>query len=212
MQLNSVEFLKSSVDIDECPQANLPEYAFIGRSNVGKSSLINMITGKKAIAKVSSRPGKTQTVNHFLVNKNWYLADLPGYGYAKVSKSSRKEFGSIINNYLKKRPNLVTLFILVDSRHEPMNIDIEFINKMGQAQIPFVILFTKIDKISGSELNKNTMKYRKKLEAYWDTFPKFIHTSATSNVGKEQILDYMMRLNKDLFDVIKENYNKSIKK
>jgi len=156
MKIKSADFVISNTDIDKCPKERIPEYAFIGRSNVGKSSLINMLTGRKSHAKTSGKPGKTQLINHFKINDNWFLVDLPGYGYAKVSKKNRSIFAKFIYKYLEKRENLICTFVLVDSRHEPQKIDMLFMEWLGQNQIPFVIIFTKMDKLSSSQLNKNS--------------------------------------------------------
>ena len=160
MKIKSADFVISNTDIDKCPKERIPEYAFIGRSNVGKSSLINMLTGRKSLAKTSGKPGKTQLINHFKINDNWFLVDLPGYGYAKVSKKNRSIFAKFIYEYLEKRENLICTFVLVDSRHEPQKIDMLFMEWLGQNQIPFVIIFTKMDKLSSSQLNKNITKYK----------------------------------------------------
>ena len=159
MKINRAEFVISNTDIKKCPEGKIPEYAFIGRSNVGKSSLINMITDRKALAKTSGKPGKTQLINHFIINDDWYLVDLPGYGYARVSKKDRSNFAKFIYDYLEKRPNLVCTFVLIDSRLEPQNLDLKFMNWLGEKQLPFVIVFTKIDKLSSNQLNKNLSKY-----------------------------------------------------
>jgi len=158
MQIKSADFIISNTDYTLCPKADMPEYAFIGRSNVGKSSLINLITNKKQLAKISGKPGKTQLINHFLINKEWYLVDLPGYGYATVSKTQKQEFQKIIFSYLENRENLMCLFVLLDCRHKPQKIDLEFMKWLGEKQIPFLMIFTKIDKLGKTELKK---KYRK---------------------------------------------------
>ena len=165
MQIKQAEFIISSTDINKCPAAEKPEYAFIGRSNVGKSSLINMLTNRKGLAKISGKPGKTQLINHFLINTNWYLVDLPGYGYASVSKGKRIEFAKFINQYLRKRENLMCLFVLLDSRHKPQKIDMEFMQWLGENNIPFVMCFTKQDKLSKLESAKNLAHYKKRNEA-----------------------------------------------
>lgn len=195
MQVKSAEFIKSSAETSQCPEPSLPEYAFIGRSNVGKSTLINMLTDRKGLAKTSGTPGKTQLINHFLIDNNWYLVDLPGFGYAKVSKKLRKEFNKIITNYLTNRQNLVCVFMLIDSRHEPLKNDLEFITWLGENEIPFVLTFTKTDKLSGSELNKNMMTYKSKLQQEWESLPKIITTSSTSKIGKEEILNFIEETN-----------------
>jgi len=185
----------ASPTFQKCPRTTLPEYAFIGRSNVGKSSLINMITGLKALAKVSQTPGKTQLINHFLINDSWYLVDLPGYGYAKVSKSSRKAFSEIITNYILKRDNLHCLFVLVDSRLEPQENDITFINWLGQNHIPFALIFTKTDKINSATLQNNMAIYKKEMLNYWEELPKIFSCSAVTRTGREDILSYIEEIN-----------------
>ncbi|MGM5630504.1 ribosome biogenesis GTP-binding protein YihA/YsxC [Apibacter raozihei] len=198
MNILSAEFVKSSKYLDDCPEDNKPEYAFIGRSNVGKSSLINMLTSRKGLAKTSSTPGKTQLINHFIINNNWYLTDLPGYGYAKVSKSDRASFSKMIENYILGRKNLVNLFILVDGRHSPMQIDLDFINWLGEEGIPFTIVFTKIDKINQREFSYNFKKYSQELRKNWDELPEMFKTSSEKKIGKEEILSYIEDTNKML--------------
>ncbi|CAI9428870.1 ribosome biogenesis GTP-binding protein YihA/YsxC [Candidatus Ornithobacterium hominis] len=188
MKITSAKFLESNSQVEKCPPPNLPEYAFIGRSNVGKSSLINMIADNKKLAKTSGTPGKTQLINHFLINEAWYLVDLPGYGYAKVSKSKRKDFDKMITNYLEKRKNLVNVYLLIDSRHEPLKIDLEFMEYLGENMIPFNVVMTKIDKLSSAKYAKNLLTYQKKLLTNWEQLPQFIKTSATAKVGKDEIL------------------------
>jgi GTP-binding protein len=196
MHIKTAEFIMSNTDINKCPEHNKPEYAFIGRSNVGKSSLINMLTEKKSLAKTSSTPGKTQLINHFLINDNWYLVDLPGYGFAKVSKNDRKKFEKFIWNYITKRKQLTNLFVLIDSRHEPMKIDLDFIRKLGEKQIPFSIVFTKTDKLSSSKLSKNLLAYKKSLLVDWEELPKIFTTSATAKTGRLELLSYIEEINK----------------
>lgn len=198
MQVKSAEFVKSSAETSQCPESSLPEYAFIGRSNVGKSSLINMLTDRKGLAKISGTPGKTQLINHFIINDNWYLVDLPGYGYAKVSKKLRKEFNKIITDYLINRQNLVCVFMLIDSRHEPLKNDLEFITWLGENEVPFVLTFTKTDKLTSSELNKNLKSYKSKLLQEWESLPKIISTSSTTKIGKEEILNFIEETNASL--------------
>ena len=196
IKLNSV-FVKSSSKIAECPEPNLPEYAFIGRSNVGKSSLINMLTARKELAKISGRPGKTQLINHFLINEQWYLTDLPGYGYAKTSKVNRAAWGKMIEQYLKKRENLVATFLLIDGRHPPMKIDLEFIQWLADNQIAFFILFTKTDKISKKINNDNFLLYQNALVKDWEELPQMLSTSSKTGKGREEIISLIEHINKD---------------
>ncbi len=188
MIIKSAKFVCSSSRIGQCPKGDIPEFAFIGRSNVGKSSLINMLCGVKGLAKVSSTPGKTQLINHFIVDGSWYLVDLPGYGYAKVSKNVRKGFSKLITDYTVKHENLCFLFILVDSRHEPQRIDLEFIDAMGDAGVPFAIVFTKSDKLSSAELERNISAYKDTLSRTWAELPLFFTTSSEKRVGRDDIL------------------------
>ena len=194
--MQSSKFLISNTEWTKCPKPNKPEYAFIGRSNVGKSSLINMITDRKSLAKISGTPGKTQLINHFLINENHYFADLPGYGYAKVSKKKRQIFQDFTLKYLKNRSNLMSLFILLDSRIEAQAIDLEFMEFCGINKIPFVMCFTKIDKLNSSILNKNMLNYKKKMLQSWDNIPQVFLTSSVSSHGKENILNYIEQTNK----------------
>jgi GTP-binding protein len=196
MIIRSANFVISSVSISKLPESNLPEYAFIGRSNVGKSSLINMICNNNKLAKTSSTPGKTQTINHFIINENWYLVDLPGYGYAKVSKKQRKLWESFSEKYLLKRENLMNLFVLIDSRLDPQKVDIEFMNWLGKKAIPFSIILTKIDKISKNEVVSNLEKLKKTLLETWEELPQIILSSAKKKTGKDEILDYIEFYNK----------------
>lgn len=195
MVIKTTEFVKSSGKWQECPEPNLPEYAFIGRSNVGKSSLINAMMNHKDLAKTSQTPGKTQLINHFLINENWYLTDLPGYGYARVSKSMRKDFEKINTNYILNRPNLVNLFVLVDSRHTPQQIDIEFIEWCGESDIPFSIVFTKADKLKPNTVNSNVEVYRNELLKTWEELPDMYVTSAEKKIGGDEILDFITKTN-----------------
>lgn len=188
MTINSAEFVKSSAFVAECPAADLPEFAFIGRSNVGKSSLLNMLLGKKDLAKTSSQPGKTQLINHFLVNGNWYLVDLPGYGYAKTSIDNRKKWRRMIENYLLKRQNLISVFVLVDSRIEPQKIDIEFINFLGEQSVPLTIVFTKTDKQSGKKTQETLAAYKATLSEYWEELPDILLSSSLNKLGREDVL------------------------
>ena len=203
MKIKSANFVISNTDIDKCPKELIPEYAFIGRSNVGKSSLINMITGRKSLAKTSGKPGKTQLINHFKINDNWFLVDLPGYGYAKVSKKNRSIFAKFIYEYLEKRENLICTFVLVDSRHEPQKIDMLFMEWLGQNQIPFVIIFTKMDKLSSSQLNKNITKYKTEMLKTWEDIPQTFRSSAESGLGKSEILKFIEHTNTSVKDLFK---------
>ncbi len=196
MKINTVQFIKSSSKIDQCPDSNLPEYAFVGRSNVGKSSLINFLTGRKRIALTSGNPGKTRLINHFLVNNGWYLVDLPGYGYAKLSKKERIKFNKMIKDYLLIRKSMVCLFLLLDIRHNPVNADIEFINWLGENLIPFSIVFTKADKIDKEQRDKNVSDYKDFLLKSWESLPQIFVTSSTKNLGNKEILDYIEDTNK----------------
>jgi len=200
MDIKKAEFIASNTDINKLPQEPLPEYAFIGRSNVGKSSLINMLTGRKNLAKTSSTPGKTQVINHFKINDNWFLVDLPGYGYAKTSKSKRKDFQKMIRDYLKNRKNLVNVFVLVDSRLEPQKIDLEFMEWLGKNRIPFSIVFTKLDKLSSNQIAKNIRKYNRKMLEKWESMPKTFKTSSVTGTGRKEMLDYIDKLNEMLRD------------
>ncbi|MBI1837123.1 MAG: YihA family ribosome biogenesis GTP-binding protein [Flavobacteriia bacterium] len=195
MLIKEAVFVVSNTDHKLSPSDGRPEYAFIGRSNVGKSSLINMLTGNKKLAKTSGTPGKTQLINHFLINQDWYLVDLPGYGYAKTSKKMRAEFEVFISEYLMHRETLMNVFVLLDSRLEPQKIDIEFMNWCGEKQIPFCMIFTKIDKISSSVLAKNLAKYKKEMIKYWDEIPPLFTTSSESGFGKEKVLNYIESIN-----------------
>ncbi len=194
MDINSAEFLISNTTFKKCPQDQKAEFAFIGRSNVGKSSLINMITGKKKLAKTSSTPGKTQLINHFIVNDEWYLVDLPGYGYAKASKKSRKVWEHFISEYLLHREFLLTTFVLIDSRLETQDIDLEFMNWCGSKVIPFSIIFTKTDKLSSSALQKKLSFYKKEMLKYWEELPPVFISSSQSKLGRESILNYLQEI------------------
>ncbi len=198
MEIKQAEYLKSSEKPSQCPKPDRPEYAFIGRSNVGKSSLINMLCNKNSLSKTSSTPGKTQLINHFTINnKEWYLVDLPGYGYAKVSKTQRKQFQLIIEGYLKHRTNLMCLFILIDIRHKPQKVDLEFMYQMGEFGIPFVIVFTKLDKLKPQEVEENIENYKKELLEDWEELPTIFSSSAVKKEGKEEILKFIEDVNKD---------------
>jgi len=194
----SAEFLQSNTSYDKCPEPNMHEYAFVGRSNVGKSSLINMLLERKQIAKTSQTPGKTQLINHFLINGKWYLVDLPGYGFAKISKSKRGEFSRIIKDYTEFRNNLVCLFVLIDSRHKPQNNDLNFLEWLGEKEIPFAIVFTKTDKLAKSVKEKNIEEYKKELLTDWETLPEMFITSSETGLGREEILNYIEKLNKEV--------------
>lgn len=196
MRIKQAEFVISNTDIKKCPKADMPEYAFIGRSNVGKSSLINMLTERKSLAKVSGKPGKTQLINHFLINKLWYLVDLPGYGYASVSKTQRHEFSQFIKEYLLKRESLMCLFVLLDSRLKPQAIDLDFMQWLGENGIPFVICFTKQDKLSKKESAENLNHYKKELLKNWEELPQIFLSSATKKSGQEEILNFIGETNK----------------
>lgn len=195
MKIKEAVFVISNSEFSKCPKDGKAEYAFIGRSNVGKSSLINMLTDNKKLAKTSGRPGKTQLINHFLINDDWYIVDLPGYGYAKASKTSRREWEKFIVDYLTKSEQLLNVFVLLDSRLEPQKIDIEFMNWCGEKEIPFSMVFTKIDKLSSSVLQKNLAKYKKEMLKSWDALPPVFATSSSSAFGKERILNYIGEIN-----------------
>ncbi|WP_199415040.1 ribosome biogenesis GTP-binding protein YihA/YsxC [Chitinophaga silvisoli] len=195
MIIKSAEYLISSPEWEKCPTPNLPEYAFIGRSNVGKSSLINMLANNEKLAKTSGTPGKTQLINHFLVNKDWYLVDLPGYGFAKVSQSQRRSWEKMIENYLRKRPNLVNVFVLIDSRHTPQKLDIDFVNQLGEWQIPFNLVFTKADKSTQAETSKNVKAFLNKLRENWEFLPANFVTSTVKKMGRDKILEFIDEMN-----------------
>lgn len=198
MIIKSAEFLISNVDYKKCPEDGKPEYAFIGRSNVGKSSLINMLTNKKGLAMTSSKPGKTQLINHFVINEDWYLVDLPGYGYAQRGKAGREQIRKIIESYILKREELTSLFLLLDSRHEPQKIDLEFMNWLGEEGVPFAIIFTKTDKLSKGKLKENTDAYLEKLHETWEELPPVFYTSSEHRLGREEVLGYIDEINKSL--------------
>lgn len=199
MKIKTAEFIISNTDVEKCPKERLPEYAFIGRSNVGKSSLINMLTGNQKLAKISGKPGKTQLINHFKINDNWFLVDLPGYGYAQVSKKKRAGFQEFIKNYFLQREQLTCTFVLVDSRHAPQKIDLEFMEFLGESGVPFAIIFTKADKLKLSELNKNIKKYKQTLlQTVWEEMPPYFVTSSTDSRGKEETLHFIDDVNQQL--------------
>jgi GTP-binding protein len=191
VKIKSANFLISNSDYKKCPSGDTPEFAFIGRSNVGKSSLINKLVERKSLAKISGKPGKTQLINHFEINEQWYLVDLPGYGWAKVSKSSRSQFAKIITGYLLNRQNLINTFVLVDSRLEPQKIDLEFINWMGENSLPFIIVFTKCDKLSKQKVHQSVARFKKALLQSWEELPLMITSSSTTGLGRDELLEYI---------------------
>ncbi len=195
MPVKQAEFLVSNSDPAKCPKPDRPEYAFIGRSNVGKSSLINMLTGRSSLAKISGKPGKTQLINHFIIDSEWYLVDLPGYGYAQVSKTEREKFAALIDGYLTSRPNLLCIFVLVDSRIEPQKIDLDFMENLGDRGLPFVIVFTKTEKLGPTKLQTTLDNYRAKLLETWEEVPQIFITSAITSAGREDILSFIRPLN-----------------
>ncbi len=195
MQIKSASFIISNIDYKLCPKEDKAEYAFIGRSNVGKSSLINLITEKKQLAKISKKPGKTQLINHFLINEEWYLVDLPGYGYANVSKKQKKEFIRIIYSYLENRKNLMCLFVLIDCRHKAQKIDLEFMQWLGEKEIPFVIIFTKSDKLTKNVLNQNIDDYKEEMLKDWEEIPPLFCSSTLKKEGKKEILHFIEQTN-----------------
>ncbi len=195
MKITSAEFVISNTDVNKCPKTGFPEYAFIGRSNVGKSSLINMLTGNKKLAMTSSTPGKTLLINHFLINKQWYLVDLPGYGYANRSKKGVADIQRVIGSYLENRMEMTCLFVLIDSRLEPQAIDMNFMNWLGENQVPFVIVFTKADKQSKSRTENNIRGYIEKLKEQWEELPPYFITSSLTGVGKDDVLSYIESIN-----------------
>lgn len=198
MEIKSATFVMSNSDVRKCPEGSLPEYAFIGRSNVGKSSLINMLVRRKQLANTSQKPGKTLLINHFLINETWHLVDLPGYGYAQRSKAQRHELQRIIDNYIFKREQLVNLFILIDIRHEPQEIDLAFINRMGGAGIPFALVFTKGDKLSRSKAIEMVEAYKQRLLEDWEELPPLFITSSTKGDGRDELLGYIQSINSEL--------------
>lgn len=198
MEIKSAEFVISNTSFDRCPVHNKPEYAFIGRSNVGKSSLINMLTGRKGLAMTSSMPGKTLLINHFLINDDWYLVDLPGYGFAKRGQKQREQLKQLIDNYILYRPQLTSLFVLVDSRHEPQKIDLEFITWLGENGIPFSIVFTKADKSASGQLNINIKRYLETLTEQWEELPPHFITSSINRSGRDEILNYIQQINRSV--------------
>lgn len=198
MIIKDARFVISNTDYRKCPQDYRPEYAFIGRSNVGKSSLINMLTNRKGLAMTSSKPGKTQLINHFIINDEWYLVDLPGYGYAQRGKEGREQIRKIIDSYILNREQLTALFLLIDSRHEPQQIDLDFIQWLGENGIPFSIVFTKVDKLSKGRVKDNTNQYLEKLKETWDELPPVFYTSSEHRIGGDDILNYIDQINKGI--------------
>ncbi|KGN77608.1 GTP-binding protein [Porphyromonas gulae] len=198
MEIKKAAFVISNTDVRKCPDTKLPEYAFIGRSNVGKSSLINMLTGQKGLAMTSQKPGKTQLINHFIIDDSWYLVDLPGYGYARLGASNRESLRRIIETYILCREQLSSLFVLIDCRHEPQKIDLEFLQWLGENGIPFSIVFTKADKLSFSRLKENTEAYKQKLLETWEELPPVFITSSEKKTGREELLDYIDSINQEL--------------
>ena len=200
MKIKSASFVMSNSNVRTCPSDPIPEYAFIGRSNVGKSSLINMLMQKKSLAKTSGRPGKTQLINHFRINDNWFLVDLPGYGYARVSKRDKKTFQKYITDYFKERVQLVCAFVLIDIRHEPQKVDLEFLEWMGENQIPFALIFTKADKLKPQVIQKQADKYiNALLEGIWEDAPQYFITSSSNNLGREEVLEFIGGINDEFF-------------
>lgn len=198
MDITEAKFVISNTQVSKCPDGNLPEYAFIGRSNVGKSSLINMLTKQKKLAMTSSTPGKTLLINHFLINKSWYLVDLPGYGYAQRGKKVQAQIRKIIEDYILEREQMTCLFVLIDSRHEPQQIDLEFIEWLGENGIPFALVFTKADKLSGGKLQGNVNDYKQKLLEQWEELPPCFVTSSEKKMGRKELLDYIGGINESL--------------
>lgn len=197
MTVKDAKFIKSSYKLEDLPKPVYPEFAFIGRSNVGKSSLINMLTNRKNLAKTSVKPGKTRAINHFLIDNKWYLVDLPGYGYAKVSKQERNRWKKLMFDYFLNRPNLLNVFVLIDSRLEPQQIDIDFINQLGFKQIPFSIVFTKTDKLSRNKVISNIAKFKRELLKTWEELPPMFLTSAVTRQGRDELLDFIENLSQD---------------
>jgi len=200
MEIKSAKYLISNVDVAACPKPDKPEYAFIGRSNVGKSSLINMLTNQSKLAKVSGNPGKTQTINHFLINHDWYLVDLPGYGYAKVSQNQRAAFSKMIAAYMQHRENLVTVFVLIDSRLKPQAIDLDFLSQLGEWGVPFNVVFTKADKNTQSETAKNARNFINKMKEDWEYIPRSFVTSSVKYLGRKDMLTYIDELNQEYYN------------
>ena len=204
MKIKSAEFVMSNQDVAKCPKDVIPEYAFIGRSNVGKSSLINMLTNRKSLAKTSGRPGKTQLINHFVINKNWFLVDLPGYGYARVSKTAKKTFQKFITNYFEKRKQLVSAFVLVDIRHKPQPIDLEFMQWLGEHGIPFSIIFTKVDKLKPNAIDRHIEDYKTVMLNTWEEMPNYFVTSSSKKVGQDALLSYIASINDEFANEVQQ--------
>jgi GTP-binding protein len=200
MEIHTATYLISSPKVENCPKPDMPEYAFIGRSNVGKSSLINMLTGQSKLAKTSNTPGKTQLINHFLINKSFYIVDLPGYGFAKVSQNTRATWEKMISNYLQQRPNLVTVFVLIDSRHEPQKLDLAFLRKLGEWGVPFNVIFTKADKSTQRDAARNAKMFIEAMKKEWEFIPRSFITSAVKFLGRKDILAYIGELNVDFVE------------
>ncbi len=198
MDIKFAEFVISNSQVGKCPDHKLPEYAFIGRSNVGKSSLINMLTGRSKLAMTSATPGKTILINHFLINKEWYLVDLPGYGYAKRDKQTQERLGEIIRNYVLHRVQLTCIFVLIDVRHAPQRIDLEFIEWLGENSVPFALIFTKADKLTKGGVQKNVSAYLSQLSEQWEELPRYFISSSTKQQGREEILNYIDEINRTL--------------
>jgi GTP-binding protein len=197
MSIKTAEFIISNTDPEKCPSPDKPEYAFIGRSNVGKSSLINMLTGNKKLAKISSQPGKTRLINHFKINNEWYLVDLPGYGYAKTMRNQRRKWFSFIREYMKTRANLYCVMVLIDSRIEAQALDIEFMSWLGENSVPFVMVFTKVDKLGQGQLDKKLAAYKKEMLKMWEELPRIFVTSSETGKGKEELIDFIESVNSD---------------
>jgi GTP-binding protein len=198
MEITSAEFIISNTDVSKCPAGELSEYAFIGRSNVGKSSLINMLTGRKGLAMTSATPGKTLLINHFLVNKEWYLVDLPGYGYAQRGRKTQEQLKGIIERYIMQRRQMNCLFVLIDVRHEPQQIDLEFITWLGENEVPFALVFTKGDKLKGGRLSAHVEQYLRTLSEQWEELPTYFVTSSENKMGRKELLDYIERINREV--------------
>lgn len=198
MEITNAEFVISNTDVKKCPAGIFPEYAFIGRSNVGKSSLINMLTGRKGLAMTSAIPGKTMLINHFLINHNWYIVDLPGYGYARRGQKGKTQIQRIIEDYILEREQMTNLFLLIDSRLDPQTIDLEFMEWLGEHGVPFSIVFTKGDKLKGGRLNTNIQQYLKKLKEQWEELPPYFVTSSENRMGRKELLDYIESINKEM--------------